>query len=246
MNNIGKQFVLDHQLTGPLGLFVALIGEAGPEAVIPLSKMGGAGGGTQITINVTGNTVMSDRDADKLGRRVELRYRDMDDTWVEVHYAGKLLCTALSTVILAADQDQAEKIIFTRATDRRKAHSLLAEAKRRVFGTVGIDMIAGPSEILVICDGHTDPDWIAMDLFSQAEHDELAQAILLCPDAAYLDAVQAAIKVRSEAQFLLDFRALGTTVLAERHGVTRQAIRKRWQKIQNGKTPVVAQVCGVG
>ena len=63
---------------------------------------------------------------------------------------------------------------------------------------------------------------------------------------AEIDAVQAAIKVRSEEQFLLDFRALGTTVLAERHGVTRQAIRKRWQKIQNGKAPVVTQVCGVG
>ncbi|MCX7231354.1 MAG: histidinol dehydrogenase [Burkholderiales bacterium] len=73
-------------------------------------------------------------------------------------------------------------------------NAYVAEAKRRVFGTVGIDMIAGPSEILVICDGGTDPDWIAMDLFSQAEHDELAQAILLCPDAAYLDAVHAAIR----------------------------------------------------
>ena len=72
-------------------------------------------------------------------------------------------------------------------------NAYVAEAKRRVFGTVGIDMIAGPSEILVICDGGTDPDWIAMDLFSQAEHDELAQAILLCPDAAFLDAVHAAI-----------------------------------------------------
>ena len=72
-------------------------------------------------------------------------------------------------------------------------NAYVAEAKRRVFGTVGIDMIAGPSEILVICDGHTDPDWIAMDLFSQAEHDALAQAILLCPDAAYLDAVHASI-----------------------------------------------------
>jgi histidinol dehydrogenase len=72
-------------------------------------------------------------------------------------------------------------------------NAYVAEAKRRVFGTVGIDMIAGPSEILVICDGHTDPDWIAMDLFSQAEHDELAQAILLCPDAAFIDAVQVSI-----------------------------------------------------
>jgi histidinol dehydrogenase len=69
----------------------------------------------------------------------------------------------------------------------------VAAAKRRVFGVVGIDMIAGPSEILVICDGHTPPDWVAMDLFSQAEHDEIAQALLLCPDPVYLDAVEAAM-----------------------------------------------------
>ncbi|MES1983292.1 MAG: histidinol dehydrogenase [Pseudomonadota bacterium] len=68
-------------------------------------------------------------------------------------------------------------------------NAYVAAAKRRVFGVVGIDMIAGPSEILVICDGSTDPDWIAMDLFSQAEHDELAQAILLTPDPGYADAV---------------------------------------------------------
>ena len=72
-------------------------------------------------------------------------------------------------------------------------NAYVAAAKRRVFGTVGIDMIAGPSEILVICDGSTDPDWIAMDLFSQAEHDELAQAILLAPDAGFIDAVAASI-----------------------------------------------------
>ena len=72
-------------------------------------------------------------------------------------------------------------------------NAYVASAKRRVFGKVGIDMIAGPSEILVLADGSTPPDWVAMDLFSQAEHDELAQSILLCPDAAYLDAVQAAI-----------------------------------------------------
>lgn len=72
-------------------------------------------------------------------------------------------------------------------------NAYVAAAKRRVFGTVGIDMIAGPSEILIICDGKTPPDWIAMDLFSQAEHDELAQAILLCPDTQYLDAVEASI-----------------------------------------------------
>ena len=70
----------------------------------------------------------------------------------------------------------------------------VATAKRMVYGTVGIDMIAGPSEILIVCDGETDPDWTAMDLFSQAEHDEDAQSILLCPDAAYLDRVQASIE----------------------------------------------------
>ncbi len=69
----------------------------------------------------------------------------------------------------------------------------VATAKRMVFGTVGIDMIAGPSEILVICDGATDPDWIAMDLFSQAEHDEDAQAILLSPDGEFLDRVAASM-----------------------------------------------------
>jgi histidinol dehydrogenase len=72
-------------------------------------------------------------------------------------------------------------------------NAYVAAAKRQVFGQVGIDMIAGPSEILVLADGSTPPDWVAMDLFSQAEHDELAQSILLSPDAAYLDAVQAAI-----------------------------------------------------
>jgi histidinol dehydrogenase len=69
----------------------------------------------------------------------------------------------------------------------------VATAKAMVFGAVGIDMIAGPSEILIICDGNTDPDWIAMDMFSQAEHDEQAQSILICPDAAYLDRVEASI-----------------------------------------------------
>ena len=72
-------------------------------------------------------------------------------------------------------------------------NAYVAAAKRRVFGVVGIDMVAGPSEILVVCDGKTDPDWVAMDLFSQAEHDELAQAILLCPDSAYIDRVAAAV-----------------------------------------------------
>jgi histidinol dehydrogenase len=78
-------------------------------------------------------------------------------------------------------------------------NAYVAAAKRRVFGIVGIDMIAGPSEILVVCDGTTDPDWVAMDLFSQAEHDELAQSILLCPDAAYLDKVEASINKQLDA-----------------------------------------------
>jgi histidinol dehydrogenase len=73
-------------------------------------------------------------------------------------------------------------------------NAYVAAAKRRVFGVVGIDMVAGPSEILVICDGKTNPDWVAMDLFSQAEHDELAQAILLSPDAAFLDKVYQSIQ----------------------------------------------------
>jgi histidinol dehydrogenase len=72
-------------------------------------------------------------------------------------------------------------------------NAYVASAKKRVFGTVGIDMIAGPSEILVLADGSTPPDWVAMDLFSQAEHDELAQSILLCPDADYIEKVQEAI-----------------------------------------------------
>ena len=77
-------------------------------------------------------------------------------------------------------------------------NAYVAAAKRRVFGVCGIDMIAGPSEILVICDGLTDPDWIAMDLFSQAEHDELAQAILLSPDQKFIEAVAQSAKRQLE------------------------------------------------
>jgi histidinol dehydrogenase len=73
-------------------------------------------------------------------------------------------------------------------------NAYVAAAKRRVFGVVGIDVLAGPSEILVLCDGSTNPEWVAMDLFSQAEHDEMAQAILLCPDAAFIDAVAGSIQ----------------------------------------------------
>jgi histidinol dehydrogenase len=72
-------------------------------------------------------------------------------------------------------------------------NAYVASAKRRVFGSVGIDMIAGPSEILVLADGSTPPDWVAMDLFSQAEHDELAQSVLLCPDTGYIDRVAEAL-----------------------------------------------------
>jgi histidinol dehydrogenase len=78
-------------------------------------------------------------------------------------------------------------------------NAYVAAAKRRVFGIVGIDMIAGPSEILVLCDGTTSPDWVAMDLFSQAEHDELAQSILVCPDADYIAQVEASINKQLEA-----------------------------------------------
>jgi len=73
-------------------------------------------------------------------------------------------------------------------------NAYVAAAKRQVFGVVGIDMLAGPSEILVLCDGRTDPQWVAMDLFSQAEHDEMAQAILLCPDTGFIDAVAQSIE----------------------------------------------------
>ncbi|MDN5871076.1 MAG: histidinol dehydrogenase [Nitrococcus sp.] len=73
-------------------------------------------------------------------------------------------------------------------------NAYVAEAKRRVFGRVGIDMVAGPSEIMIVCDGQTDPEWIAVDLFAQAEHDEDARAMLVCPDPLYLDQVQSAME----------------------------------------------------
>lgn len=94
----------------------------------------------------------------------------------------------------------------------------VATAKRQVFGQVGIDMIAGPSEILIYCDGKTDPAWIAMDLFSQAEHDEQAQSILLSPDAAFLDAVAAEVE-----------RLLPTL---EREGIARASLSERGALIQ--------------
>ncbi|BBB23829.1 histidinol dehydrogenase [Isorropodon fossajaponicum endosymbiont JTNG4] len=89
----------------------------------------------------------------------------------------------------------------------------VATAKRAVFGQVGIDMIAGPSEILIICDGKTNPDWIAMDLFSQAEHDEDAQSILLCPDTGFINQVEASIKKLLPA---MDRKAIIKTALKDR------------------------------
>ncbi len=105
----------------------------------------------------------------------------------------------------------------------------VATAKGMVFGTVGIDMIAGPSEILVICDGKTDPDWIAMDLFSQAEHDEDAQPILVSPDAAFLDRVQASIE-----------RLLGDM---ERESIIRVSLNDRAALIQVKDMAEAIDVC---
>jgi histidinol dehydrogenase len=101
-------------------------------------------------------------------------------------YGAPRIRAATVQVLGTATIPQVDKIVGP-------GNAYVAAAKRRVFGTVGIDMIAGPSEILIICDGSTDPDWIAMDLFSQAEHDELAQSILLCSDAAYIAQVEASI-----------------------------------------------------
>ena len=97
-------------------------------------------------------------------------------------------------------------------------NAYVAAAKRRVFGIVGIDMVAGPSEILIICDGTTDPDWIAMDMFSQAEHDELAQAILLAPDAAFIERVAESIERQLAGM--------------PRHAVIRSALENRGALIE--------------
>ncbi len=105
----------------------------------------------------------------------------------------------------------------------------VATAKGMVFGTVGIDMIAGPSEILVICDGQTDPDWIAMDLFSQAEHDEDAQPILISPDAAFLDKVQASIE-----RLLVDM---------EREAIIRVSLNERAALIHVNDMDEAIEVC---
>ncbi|BAO43393.1 histidinol dehydrogenase [Thiolapillus brandeum] len=94
----------------------------------------------------------------------------------------------------------------------------VATAKRAVFGQVGIDMVAGPSEILIICDGRTNPQWVAMDLFSQAEHDEDAQSILLCPDGDFIDRVEAAIE---ELLPDMERREIIATALKERGALIR-------------------------
>ncbi len=119
-------------------------------------------------------------------------------------------------------------------------NAYVASAKRRVFGQVGIDMIAGPSEILVLADGSTPADWVAMDLFSQAEHDELAQAILLCPDAAYIDAVAAAI------ERLLPTMARAPIIrasLAGRGALIHTRSLEEACAIANGIAPEHLQVC---
>jgi len=104
----------------------------------------------------------------------------------------------------------------------------VATAKKKVYGVVGIDMIAGPSEILVICDGQTDPDWIAMDLFSQAEHDENAQSILLSTDAGFLDRVSESIE-----------RLLPTMPRSE---IIRTSLQNRGVLIQVGSLSEAAQI----
>jgi len=108
-------------------------------------------------------------------------------------------------------------------------NAYVAAAKRRVFGVVGIDMVAGPSEILVISDGHSNPDWTAMDLFSQAEHDELAQAILLSPSAEFLDQVQASIE-----------RQVGEM---PRQEIIRTSLQNRGALIQVKDLAEAAEIC---
>jgi histidinol dehydrogenase len=105
----------------------------------------------------------------------------------------------------------------------------VATAKRQVFGAVGLDMVAGPSEIMVICDGATDPDWIAMDLLSQAEHDEDAQSVLVSPDAAFLAAVEVSLK-----------RLLPTL---ERHAIATASLNGRGALIQVRDLAQAVDVC---
>jgi histidinol dehydrogenase len=113
-------------------------------------------------------------------------------------------------------------------------NAFVAAAKRQVFGRVGIDMLAGPSEIVVIADGSVNADWIAMDLFSQAEHDEIAQAILLCPDAAYIDNVAEAMRRMVEA---MPRRATIVASLSARGALIRTASLEEACEIANRIAP---------
>jgi len=119
-------------------------------------------------------------------------------------------------------------------------NAYVASAKRQVYGQVGIDMIAGPSEILVLADGSTPPDWVAMDLFSQAEHDELAQSILLCPDQAYLDRVQQAIERLLPA---MPRRAIIRASLEDRGALIRTRSMDEACAISNRIAPEHLEVC---
>ena len=110
----------------------------------------------------------------------------------------------------------------------------VATAKRAVFGQVGIDMVAGPSEILIVCDGETEPDWVAMDLFSQAEHDEDAQSILLCPDPAFIDQVEAAIDRLLET---MERKEIIATALKDRGALIRVSDMEEAATIANYIAP---------
>ena len=110
----------------------------------------------------------------------------------------------------------------------------VATAKRAVFGQVGIDMVAGPSEILIVCDGKTDPDWVAMDLFSQAEHDEDAQSILLCPDQSYIDQVEQSI---DKLLATMERKEIIATALAERGALIKVADMDEAATIANHIAP---------
>jgi len=119
-------------------------------------------------------------------------------------------------------------------------NAYVAAAKRRVFGVVGIDMLAGPSEILIVCDGHANPDWVAMDLFSQAEHDEMAQALLLCPDAGFIEAVAHSIE-RQVGD--MPRRHVIETSLSERGALIRVRDLEEACRIANRIAPEHLELC---
>ncbi len=139
---------------------------------------------------------ITEKDGTKLG----IRYTALDSVGLYVPGGKAAYPSSVSTCFTIGGAQAVAALAYGTKTipavDKivGPGNAYVAAAKRYVFGTVGIDMIAGPSEILVICDGKTNPDWIAMDLFSQAEHDELAQAILLTPDAEFAEAVKTSIE----------------------------------------------------